>query len=255
MTRSDFIVVTTQLQSEPLHPPSERDIIKSEEVIVDETTRLINDGTSSSPRQQRWSYTIGVALAFISGFIFTANNCAIQTMKLDFTEVLFVRSIVQVGIMGSVLLWKGQSFLQIDGSSKRITIMTIIQGLLGGLMIICSFSCVLFMPLGDALTLIFSSPLITMILASVFLGHKLRLFKITLGAVLLSGIILVVRPPFFFNDIDDYGSSSQDSSKASPRPESSFVTFYHQRVSSGYLFSKNSQNKKRRKNGESLLDS
>ena len=232
MTRSDFIVVTTQLQSEPLHPPSERDIIKSGEdlAIVNETTRLITNGTSSSPRQQRWSYTIGVALAFISGFIFTANNCAIQTMKLDFTEVLFVRSIVQVGIMGSVLLWKGQSFLQINGSSKRLTIMTIIQGLLGGLMIICSFSCVLFMPLGDALTLIFSSPLITMILASVFLGHKLRLFKITLGAVLLSGIILVVRPPFFFNDIDDYGSSSQDSSKASTRAESSFVAFYYLRV-------------------------
>ena len=182
MTRSDFIVVTTQLQSKPLHPSSERDIIKSEEdfAIIDETSRLLTDGTSSSPRQQRWSYTIGIALAFISGFIFTANNCAIQTMKLDFTEVLFVRSIVQVGVMASVLLWKGQPFLQINGSSKRVTLMTIIQGLLGGLMIICSFSCVLLMPLGDALTLIFSSPLITMILASAFLGHKLRLFKITL---------------------------------------------------------------------------
>jgi len=226
MTRSDFISVTGQLHSdsEPLHPPSERnDTIKSEEgiVIVDETTRLVNNGTNRNTR----SYTIGVALAFISGFIFTANNCAIQTMKLDFTEVLFVRSIVQVGIMASVLLWRGQPFLQINGSSKRVTLMTIIQGLLGGLMIICSFSCVLLMPLGDALTLIFSSPLITMILASAFLGHKMRLFKITLGAVLLSGIILVVRPPFLFNDI---GSSSQDSSKAWHNPKS-FVTLYFQR--------------------------
>ena len=236
MTRSDFISVTGQLHSdsEPLHPPSERnDTIKSEEgiVIVDETTRLVNNGTNRNTRSQRWSYTIGVALAFISGFIFTANNCAIQTMKLDFTEVLFVRSIVQVGVMASVLLWKGQPFLQINGSSKRVTIMTIIQGLLGGLMIICSFSCVLLMPLGDALTLIFSSPLITMILASAFLGHKMRLFKITLGAVLLSGIILVVRPPFLFNDI---GSSSQDSSKAWHNPKS-FVTIYFRRVGWGHF--------------------
>ena len=37
---------------------------------------------------KRWQYPIGVFLAFISGFIFTANNCTIQTMHLDFTEVL-----------------------------------------------------------------------------------------------------------------------------------------------------------------------
>ena len=62
----------------------------------------------------------------------------------------------------------------------------------------CSFSCVLFLPLGDALTLIFSAPLSTMVMTAIFLGHKLRLYKVTFALILLTGTVLVVRPPFLF---------------------------------------------------------
>ena len=50
-------------------------------------------------------------------------------------------------------------------------------GLWGGLMVICAVSCVTFMPLGDAMTVLFTAPLSTMIVAAVFLGHRLRLYR------------------------------------------------------------------------------
>ena len=64
-------------------------------------------------------------------------------------------------------------------------------------MILC-FAAVSAIPIGDALTLIYSNPLFAMIFSSIFLGSRLRLYKTFLGTILISGIILVVRPPFLF---------------------------------------------------------
>ena len=46
-------------------------------------------------------------------------------------------------------------------------------GILGGVMVTCAVSCITFMPLGDAMTLLFTSPLTTMIIAAIFLGKNL----------------------------------------------------------------------------------
>ena len=37
-----------------------------------------------------------------------------------------------------------------------------------------------------------------MVLSAIFLGHRLRLFKILTALILCAGVILVVRPPFLF---------------------------------------------------------
>ena len=53
----------------------------------------------------------------------------------------------------------------------------IIQSYVGGWMILSRFASVLLIPLGDALTIIFSAPIFTTILAKIFLGHKLKSFR------------------------------------------------------------------------------
>ena len=67
-------------------------------------------------------------------------------------------------------------------------------------MILC-FAAVTAIPIGDALTVVYSNPIFTMIFSAIFLGNRLRLYKITLGLVLSLGIVLVVKPPFLFPDI------------------------------------------------------
>ena len=66
-----------------------------------------------------------------------------------------------------------------------------------------SYVSVVLMPLGDAQTIIYSCPIFTMVLAAMFLGHRLRLFKIFVGIFTLVGVFLVVRPPALFDDNDD----------------------------------------------------
>merc|ERR1712016_19809 len=40
-------------------------------------------------------------------------------------------------------------------------------------------------------------------MAAIFLGHRLRLFRISLGLLLLIGVVLVIQPPFIFPDYKD----------------------------------------------------
>ena len=57
-------------------------------------------------------------------------------------------------------------------------IMVLMVGVLGGLTMLTTFACVKFMPVGDAMTLIFTNPLFTMLFAACFMGHRLSTLKI-----------------------------------------------------------------------------
>ena len=144
---------------------------------------------------------IGCVLAFISGVIFTVNNIIIQVRKLDFTDIVLVRSTLQILLIGGLCYFKNLSlFPKLEENSTRTKIVMIVQGFLGGLMIIMSFGCVRLMPLGDASTLLFSSPIFTMILACLCLNHKLVPIRVLFITILMIGTILVVQPPFIFGE-------------------------------------------------------
>ena len=101
-------------------------------------------------------------------------------------------------------------------------------GVFGSLTMLTSFACVKFMPVADAITLIFTAPLFTIVLAAVFMKDKVTIIKtisgnqfpiiihlmnysfhffvftnvtflIFLGVVLMAGIVLVTKPSFLFN--------------------------------------------------------
>ena len=63
-------------------------------------------------------------------------------------------------------------------STNYERIMVIMVGVLGGLTMLTTFACVKFMPVGDAMTLIFTNPLFTMLFAAMFMGHRLSTLKI-----------------------------------------------------------------------------
>lgn len=172
----------------------------------DETTKLLpersqeNDDTSSTTSRTSNGYIIaGCSLAFLSGLIFTCNNIVIQTQNLDYSETLFVRSLVQLTILSTICRYQKSSLWPWIGENpNRIRLLMVLQGFFGAFMILFGFCCVLFMPLGDALTLLFSAPLSTMIIAAIFLKHRLRFFKILSGTLLLIGTIFVIQPEFLF---------------------------------------------------------
>ena len=68
-------------------------------------------------------------------------------------------------------------------------------------MVICAVSSVTLMPLGDAMTLLFTAPFSTMIVAAMFLGHRLRLYRILCALLLIGGAVFVIRPSFIFEHL------------------------------------------------------
>ena len=73
------------------------------------------------------------------------------------------------------------------------------SGVTGSLAFICSLACVSFMDVPDALSIIFACPLVTIFLSVVMLHERLNPVKISSSVLLLSGVILVCRPPFIFD--------------------------------------------------------
>ena len=71
-----------------------------------------------------------------------------------------------------------------------------VRGLSVSLATICMFTAVWLMPLAEATTITFTQPMITAILASLFLGERLRPAAIGATLVAFVGVIIVLRPNF-----------------------------------------------------------
>ena len=76
-----------------------------------------------------------------------------------------------------------------------------LSGLTGSISFICSLACVSLIDVPDALSIIFACPLVTILLSAVMLRDKLNPVKICAGLLLFAGVILVCKPPFLFNTL------------------------------------------------------
>lgn len=61
---------------------------------------------------------------------------------------------------------------------------------------ICFFSALFLMPLGEATTIVFVQPMITALLAPLFLGERARMATWLASLVAFGGVVLVLRPNF-----------------------------------------------------------
>ena len=73
------------------------------------------------------------------------------------------------------------------------------QALFGALRLYFNFACLQYLPLGDALTIIFTEPLFTVILSFLLLKTSIGFIKFILCIGLLTGMMLSIQPPFMFN--------------------------------------------------------
>ena len=180
----------------------------------------------------RKSWKFGVFLAMTSGVLFTGNNCLIQYFKVNPLELLLVRSTFQVDIFQYHLILfiftKTKSFEEIvliliplffkaiilgcltkilppsrsypspQSTKIRVKFWIALQAVLGALRLYLSFSCLQYLPLGDALTIIFTEPLFTVVLSFILLKASIGFTKIILCIGLLTGMTLSIQPPFLF---------------------------------------------------------
>jgi len=137
----------------------------------------------------------GGFLSIMSGVLFTANNFIINQLHVVVSDAVLVRCLLQIIICGFIIYWKDDKLLP---DSHKEKFLAIFQGLMGATAFISSLASVSFMPVPDALCIIFASPVVTIILSACILGDKLNSLKCFAGTLLFLGVILVCQPPFLF---------------------------------------------------------
>ena len=160
---------------------------------------------------------VGWFLAIVSGLLFTTNNFFVKLLEMDAAEVLLVRSALKTVVLGLLLSAPGAPCLL--PSTWSDCIYTWLQGICSGVRLLLQLACLHYLPLGDALTLIFTEPLWTVVASKLVLGTRIGPWKFCFALILLTGMFLCIQPPFMFgvrpeagsqNDIINGTSSSSD---------------------------------------------
>ena len=141
--------------------------------------------------------SLGLLLAFISGVLMTTYSSMLKLMKeMDSIQVVIIRGVLQLVIMGGIAMYKRLSF---RGTSKpKMVFFMFLVAFTGGLRLVFIFTSFSRLPLGDSSAILFSSPVIVMFLSIFILHEKCGVFRVIASATLLGGVFLIAKPPFVF---------------------------------------------------------
>ena len=91
---------------------------------------------------------------------------------------------------------------QDDSTTWRIKTWICLQAALSALRLYLSYALLAYLPLGDAVTIIFVEPLFTLVFSFLCLGITASVWKILLCFGLLLGMTFTVQPPFIFGHVE-----------------------------------------------------
>ena len=83
----------------------------------------------------------------------------------------------------------------------RLKIWIFLQAVLSAIRLYLSYALLAFIPLGDAVTILFVEPLFTLVFSFIFLRVSASIWKILLCFGLLLGMILTVQPTLVFGKV------------------------------------------------------
>ncbi|GAA4221212.1 DMT family transporter [Sagittula marina] len=144
----------------------------------------------------------GIALKLASVFLFTIMASLIKAAS-DFVpagEAVFFRSALAMPVIIAWLAMRGD--LKTGLKAKR-PLMHGWRGLIGVSAMGCNFAALGLLPLPEVTVLGYAAPMLTVLLAAVMLGERLRLFRMTAVLLGLAGVAVVMWPRLAFNDLSD----------------------------------------------------
>ena len=160
-------------------PPKEEDL---KDIVIETSTsqqEADGDGISRSSPLQKVSARVselckrfsGIFLAFMSGVMVTTYSSLIKTLdEIDPMQVVVMRGVLQFTVMGSIALHQRLSFR--GTANKKVASYLFLLALTGGLNILFIFTSFARLPLGDATTVLFSSPVLVMVLSTFILNER-----------------------------------------------------------------------------------
>ncbi|KAI1290290.1 Solute carrier family 35 member G1 [Halotydeus destructor] len=139
----------------------------------------------------------GISLAILSSLTMATASFTVKlTPNVHPIEVVIFRSMVQLAVYGPAILFSGGSFKAPKG--ERWTLF--LRGSIGFTAFGLGYASLHLLPLGDSITIIFSSPIYVSMFACIMIGEACGLFQVVMIAITMSGVVLIAKPTFIFGD-------------------------------------------------------
>ncbi|XP_065336285.1 solute carrier family 35 member G1-like isoform X1 [Cloeon dipterum] len=149
-------------------------------------------GPTAARRTNWWA----ILLTFLSGVCFTLSSGLVKGIELiNPMELLALRAAIQITAVAPLIAWK----LINPFGPPGYRILMMVQGFIGGWLLVALFIAFRRLPLGDATSIIFSSPVFVLIMSFAFLRELCGTFRVVIAITLVTGLVLITRPPFIFN--------------------------------------------------------
>ncbi|KAF3423102.1 hypothetical protein E2986_06744 [Frieseomelitta varia] len=137
----------------------------------------------------------GVFLAFLSGTFFTISSALVKAVENVHPMVLLaIRSVLQMLVMAAVAFKVSKNVFGPKGQRMLLHL----QGIVGGATLSLLYYSFRKLPIGDATTIIFSSPVIVIALSFILLKEPCGILRVIVMCALFAGVVFVSKPPFLF---------------------------------------------------------
>ena len=135
----------------------------------------------------------GIAFKLISVTIFVTMSALIKVAATEVPpgEAAFFRSFFAIPV---ILVWLAATGHLHDGLTTRQPLSHLWRGLVGTMAMVLGFAGLGLLPLPEVTAIGYASPLLVVILAAMFLGEKVGLFRLSAVALGLVGVLIVLSP-------------------------------------------------------------
>ncbi|XP_059968301.1 solute carrier family 35 member G1 [Mesoplodon densirostris] len=138
---------------------------------------------------------LGLFYTLLSAFLFSVGSLFVKKVQdIHAVEISAFRCVFQMLIIIPCLIYRKTGF--IGPKSQRIFLL--LRGVLGSSAMILLYYAYQSTSLADATVISFSCPVFTSIIACIFLKEKYSPWDAVFTAFTITGVILIVRPPFLF---------------------------------------------------------
>ncbi len=145
----------------------------------------------------------GVLLKLASVVLLSSMAACVKYLGRDIPvgETIFLRGLIAVLALALIARQTlGLQVLKTDNWPRHA-----LRSLSGTLSMFCLFTALTMIPLADVTTIAFTSPMFVTLLAMVFLGERIHVFRWAALAIGVAGVLIMVSPHLSFNNGNPMG--------------------------------------------------
>jgi len=133
----------------------------------------------------------GILLKLVSVLVFIIMQSLIKAAHVPAGEAVFFRSAFAIPV---IVVWLAMQGQLATGFAAKHPMGHVWRGLMGTIAMGLGFAGLSYLPLPEVTAISYASPLMVVILAAMFLGEEVRLFRMAAVALGLMGVLIVLSP-------------------------------------------------------------